>query len=208
MFQNELKKIGNRIKELRESKGWTQEILAEKLNIARNTLTKLEGGFRDFKTTELINIAKVLEVSTDYLLGRTRVAAPDEFLQTVGERYGLSDKALKVLSDMPALDIPFGAEYAQAMSRHANTMTYREILNLLLSNEHGKQAIEKLALYYFGKLDRITQENLPVFDLPRRINRGKFIKNEVLTEDIQREALLQLAIEDLRVLREVQDSQE
>lgn len=69
MFERELEAIGKRIEKKRKEKDWTQEMLAEKLNIARNTLTKLEGGFRDFKSTEIINIAKVLGVSTDYLLG-------------------------------------------------------------------------------------------------------------------------------------------
>ena len=69
MNKNGLLEIGERIEALRNEKGWTQEMLAEKLNIARNTLTKLEGGFRDFKSTEIISIAKTLGVSSDYLLG-------------------------------------------------------------------------------------------------------------------------------------------
>ena len=94
MYQHELEAIGKRIEELRKGKGWTQEMLAEKLNIARNTLTKLEGGFRDFKSTELLNIAKVLKVSTDYLLGLTTVSRSDVTIREVSERYGLSEVTL------------------------------------------------------------------------------------------------------------------
>jgi len=65
----ELESIGKRIQAHRKNKRLSQEMLAKKLNISRNTLTKLEGGFRDFKTTEVLSIAKALEVSADYLLG-------------------------------------------------------------------------------------------------------------------------------------------
>ena len=97
MFQKELVEIGERIEMLRKEKGWTQEMLAEKLNISRNTLAKLEGGFRDFKSTEIINIAKVLGVSTDFLLGVSPHRDISSRMVTASE-LGLSEKAIKVIT--------------------------------------------------------------------------------------------------------------
>jgi transcriptional regulator with XRE-family HTH domain len=106
MYEKDLEEIGKRIAELRKARGWTQEMLAEKLNIARNTLTKLEGGFRDFKSTEILKIAETLGVSIDYLFGRTRVTAPDDFIQEAVDRLGLSEQALQTLERLNApLDI-------------------------------------------------------------------------------------------------------
>lgn len=58
-------------KNLRQSSGYTQQELAEKLGIARSTIGMYETGARepDFETLELI--ADFFNVDTDYLIGRT-----------------------------------------------------------------------------------------------------------------------------------------
>ena len=59
------------LKELRSSKGMTQDELAKQLRISRSTVGMYESGSRepDFETLELI--ADYFNVDTDYLLGRT-----------------------------------------------------------------------------------------------------------------------------------------
>jgi transcriptional regulator with XRE-family HTH domain len=89
--------IGYRVKEARDKMGLTQEQFADKYGYARTTLAKLEAGHRDFKSTEIITLAEQLNVSCDYLLGRTRAAAPDDFIQEVVARYGLNEQALQLL---------------------------------------------------------------------------------------------------------------
>ncbi|MCL2835300.1 MAG: helix-turn-helix domain-containing protein [Defluviitaleaceae bacterium] len=202
MYDKELAEIGKRIETLRKGKGWTQEILADKLNIARNTLTKLEGGFRDFKSTELLNIAKVLDVSTDYLLGLTEMSRADATARDVSERYGLFETPLNELSNMPTSEKPFGAEHAQAMSRQAETMAYRAIFNLLLSSEHGKKALKLLTSYYFANLDDRSKESIPAFILPWDLpDGGTWLDTAMVADDLQREVLLILANDELRALR-------
>lgn len=63
-------KIGNRIAELREQKGWTQEELSTLIGISRGALSHYEKSRRkpDFET--LTQLADILEVSIDYLIGR------------------------------------------------------------------------------------------------------------------------------------------
>jgi len=62
---------GNRIAELREERGWTQEYLAALLKITRAALSHYEKNRRkpDFET--LTQLADLFQVSTDYLIGRT-----------------------------------------------------------------------------------------------------------------------------------------
>lgn len=61
----------NIFKSLRQSIGYTQQELAEKLGISRSTIGMYETGARepDFETLELI--ADFFNVDTDYLIGRT-----------------------------------------------------------------------------------------------------------------------------------------
>ena len=60
--------IGERIKQERLDKGLTQETLAEKANISASFLGQIERGERKLSLVTLIQIAKVLGVSLDYLV--------------------------------------------------------------------------------------------------------------------------------------------
>ena len=63
-----MRQIGNRIKEMRERKGLSQEDLAKKLEISRVTVSQIENGKRKICTEELIALARTFNVSTDILL--------------------------------------------------------------------------------------------------------------------------------------------
>lgn len=63
-----MERIGERIKQLRESANITQEELAKDLNVGRETVARWENGTRDIKTEATISLAKYFNVTTDYLL--------------------------------------------------------------------------------------------------------------------------------------------
>lgn len=63
--------IGKRIVSLREIKGWTQHELANRVNLDINVMNRIELNERPVKDNELVMLANILEVSTDYLLGLT-----------------------------------------------------------------------------------------------------------------------------------------
>lgn len=71
--------IGKRIVSLREKRGWTQRELANRVNLNVSVMNRIESNERPVKDSELINLANVLEVSTDYLLGRTETTEPSPF---------------------------------------------------------------------------------------------------------------------------------
>ena len=62
------KECGNRIQKLRKIKGITQEKLANDLNVATNSLSNIERGFRGASIDLLIEIAVYFNVTMDYLL--------------------------------------------------------------------------------------------------------------------------------------------
>lgn len=62
-----------RIKELRLLNGWTQEILADKIKVKRNTLCDWELERTSPGLKNLIELAQVFEVTVDYLLDYKQV---------------------------------------------------------------------------------------------------------------------------------------
>ena len=60
--------IGNRIREVRKAKKWTQEILAEKSGIEPSNISHIERAATKLSLQTLVSIANALEVSADDLL--------------------------------------------------------------------------------------------------------------------------------------------
>ena len=63
--------IANKLKELRQKSGWSQQKLAEKAGVSYNTITKIEQGAATQPTIQtMIKLADALGVSLDELAGR------------------------------------------------------------------------------------------------------------------------------------------
>lgn len=69
MNANELQQIGSRLSVCRQNRNMTQEDLAYRLGITPQALSKWERGISLPDTSMLPDIARILEISTDYLLG-------------------------------------------------------------------------------------------------------------------------------------------
>ncbi|GLI04152.1 hypothetical protein YDYSG_01820 [Paenibacillus tyrfis] len=62
--------LAERLRHLREDKGWSQTYVAERLGIKRSsTYANWEYGIRDPDTETLVKLAQIFEVTTDYLTG-------------------------------------------------------------------------------------------------------------------------------------------
>ena len=81
-----------RIKVLREARGWTQAELARRMNITRNGVNSWEQGLSMPSPACLVDLSKVFSVSTDYLLGVER-------LETVNVT-GLDEKDVAMLAQL------------------------------------------------------------------------------------------------------------
>lgn len=159
--------IGQRVKAKRDEMGLTQEDFADKYGYARTTLAKLEAGLRDFKSTEIIKIAYELDVSCDYLLGRERESAPDDFVLAVSERLGLSEesqKSLEALVNRKAVmevDIDSG-EYVLISDLFTGSMyeyyspEYNALsaINALLTSNIGLKLLHFLNYLYTPKIKK------------------------------------------------------
>ena len=83
-----------RIKELREIKGFSQAVLAEKVQTSQRNIGRWENCENEPTYSQLIKIADVLEVSIDYLVGRE-----DDFGNIIiaGESDGLTEEEKELI---------------------------------------------------------------------------------------------------------------
>lgn len=61
-------KLSDKIIKLRKSNGWSQEDLAEKLNISRQAISRWENGSALPDAQNILQISKLFDVTADYLL--------------------------------------------------------------------------------------------------------------------------------------------
>ena len=74
------------IKAIRKSKGLSQEELAIKLNVVRQTISKWEKGLSVPDSNMLISISQVLETPVSTLLGETVVESKVDDLKAISEK--------------------------------------------------------------------------------------------------------------------------
>ncbi len=87
-----MKMTADRIRALREARGWTQAELARRLSITRNGVNSWEQGLSMPSPACLVDLAKLFSVSTDYLLGVER-------LETVNVT-GLNEEDIALLAQL------------------------------------------------------------------------------------------------------------
>ena len=68
---NTVRKMYQRIRDLREDRDLSQAALAKLLNVSQSTYSRYESGYLDIPSTILIALARFYQVSVDYILGLT-----------------------------------------------------------------------------------------------------------------------------------------
>ncbi len=64
-------KFQERLKELRTEKKWTQKTLAEKMNVTDDCVHFWEKGRSEPSIEQILELSKLFDTSTDYLLGKS-----------------------------------------------------------------------------------------------------------------------------------------
>lgn len=112
--------LNENIQALRKSKGLSQEELALKLNVVRQTVSKWERGLSVPDAEMLVAIGEVLDTPVSTLLGETVPASEPEGLQALSEK-------LEVLNDQFAR-----AQESKRRALHAPFIAIASITVLLL----------------------------------------------------------------------------
>ena len=85
---------GEKIQNLRQQKGWSQERLGQELNLSRQSISKWESGAANPTVENLKELAKIFDVSVDSLLGN-EMSIPDKEENKRAENK--KDKFIKIL---------------------------------------------------------------------------------------------------------------
>ncbi len=112
--------LNENIQALRKSKGLSQEELALKLNVVRQTVSKWERGLSVPDAEMLVTIGEVLDTPVSTLLGETVPASEPESLQALSEK-------LEVLNDQFAR-----AQESKRRALHALCIAIAAITALVL----------------------------------------------------------------------------
>lgn len=113
---------GNKLKSLRTSKGFKQEDLSTILNVSTSTVGMWEQGYRHPSDESITQIARLFNVSTDYLLD-------NEVSQEFKEQSKENQELLKVVAD-GLTDPTMKALYSKA-SELKNERDKKMVLNVI-----------------------------------------------------------------------------
>lgn len=87
------KEIGNKIKNLRKISGYTQEEIAEKLDIGdRIKISRIENGKQSMTANEMIKFCELLNISLDSLINNEKLSSED-FID-ISKRYILNEQVV------------------------------------------------------------------------------------------------------------------
>lgn len=93
--------VGQRIRQVRKLRGWSVEALAEQVGLATESLRHIETAVSKPRLQTLYRIAGVLDVSMDYITGRTKTRTDN----TINE-YGLNADQEKMVLEILESIVP------------------------------------------------------------------------------------------------------
>lgn len=89
--------FSKRLKDLMGNNGVTQDMLAQVLDVKRQTISLYINGASAPPLEKFVDIANYFNVSTDYLLGKTEIKTTDISIQKICEYTHLSENSVKTL---------------------------------------------------------------------------------------------------------------
>lgn len=112
-------KLGSILKQVREERGIYQKELAAHLSVSVGTVSNYEKGVHAPDPETLCKLAKYYNVSTDFLLGRTRYRYDLTTLnQFITDKYTVAD-LLHILPNLTEEDKAYLVKTAQMLEQHS-----------------------------------------------------------------------------------------
>lgn len=129
------KKLGQRIKELRERSGITQERVSKMLGVSRPVISQIESGEKKIRTDELIKLANLFNLSVQNLLDLEK--EPEVILKK-GKKLGVAKPSIRI-------NVP-----------QKNLEKFKEVLLYILNKIGSKENVGETVIYkllYFIDFD-------------------------------------------------------
>lgn len=166
--------VEERIYNIREKIGYTQEELARKLNVSRSLVNNWENGYANISLRQLIKLAYIYQVPIDYLLGIIDEIDHYDYhyvdtidLKGIGFRLKEIRKANKMTQD----------RFAQKIDTKRSSISYYEIGKMMISTADLKQICETFGVsadYIVGNIidniNRDKKHKLKVKDIKEKVS--------------------------------------
>lgn len=94
MGEVDLNGIGKRIQNRRKQLMFTQEQLAEMMNVSIQMVSNLERGNKAIRIDNLVHLSQILEISTDYILTGKATSDDNEALTSRIAQLSLKDRKM------------------------------------------------------------------------------------------------------------------
>ena len=132
--------IGQKIRFLRESRGYTQAEIADKLGVGRSVYSCYECGTRNISIQLIIKITKIYNVTSDFLLGLTNNPFGTK-TETI-EKY-LSPIAIKNIKEMVEAKTHTNLKALNTILSHPNSGYLCLLLNSIIYSIENKKTKEE-----------------------------------------------------------------
>lgn len=198
------KEMSFRLGNLRVEKGISQDDVAEALDVSRETYTQIEGGKRKLKDHEIVLLANLFGVTTDFIL-----RGVESGNVSISDATGLGNSSIAYLREVnESRNIPFERQIEGGRKYER----INQALNIILSR-NGDSFLEDLANYLLAD----TTQAFPVEDgtLHAEIpvdSVGVWVGNDVVSLSVKAIRLgmlreLESDLEELRSLSTKPDDQ-
>ena len=166
--------IEERIFNIRERIGYTQEELAKKLEVSRSLVNNWENGYANISLKQLIKLAYIYQVPIDYLLGIIEEIDNYDYhyidtmdLKSIGLKLKEIRKTNKMTQD----------KFAQKIDTKRSSISYYEIGRMMISTADLKQICETFGVsadYIVGNINnnitRDKKQKLRVKDIKEKVS--------------------------------------
>lgn len=99
--------LSQRLKKARTRSKLTQEELAAKVNTTKGTISNYENGHSSPSNEMLVLLSDALEVTTDYLLGKTENTTTKNKITVAGQEINLSEEEIILFNELKKHPIMF-----------------------------------------------------------------------------------------------------
>lgn len=166
--------IEERIFNIRERIGYTQEELAKKLGVSRSLVNNWENGYANISLKQLIKLAYIYQVPIDYLLGI--IEEIDNYDYHYIDTMDLKSIGLK-LKDIRKTNKMTQDKFAQKIDTKRSSISYYEIGRMMISTADLKQICETFGVsadYIVGNINnnitRDKKQKLKVKDIKEKVS--------------------------------------
>ena len=176
--------LSEKIINLRKSRGWSQEELAERLDVSRQSVSKWESGISNPELDKIVAMSTLFGVSTDYLLkdaSHSENETAEAFADTDGE------EVTQIIEEEP---LP---------TREVSAAEAEEYLAAIASIKEGNPSIAGPvgSMIFVGVEGNVVQVEFPKKNLMHMkvLERKLSIFNAALTEKFGREMTIAMRME-------------